>query len=382
MTRRKPPRGGRRYRRVPAFLALFIAALGAVFAAIGARGGDRGAGAGGRGNAPTQPRPEPREPAASADAPVVAPVPANSPWASRAACLGALASLPQSNVPRVASWNLRWFPDGTSNAGAARTDIEWVACLVLHLQAPVVAVQEFREGSPAAKPVRSLLEHLSRLSGGRWDADFDGCPGNRQHVGFLFDRRLVEARAFRRLDELNPKGGCNGLLRPGHAGYFRFPGGPDLHLVSVHFKSGTGGKDLTLRKQSWSALPRAFAALQGEQPDPDVLVLGDFNTMGTGRGGASAETAQLERAVGTQSPAWRRLGSDRDCSEFSDAGATLLDQVLVVGGASAVAADSRVNVQGLCRELGCTRLDENLAPLVELSDHCPIRVDLTPGDRD
>src|SRR5262245_38328682 len=52
---------------------------------------------------------------------------------------------PQS--ARVASWNVRWFPDNTydpEQGPEAGTNLEWLSCSIAWLDADVIAVQEFR----------------------------------------------------------------------------------------------------------------------------------------------------------------------------------------------------------------------------------------------
>jgi endonuclease/exonuclease/phosphatase family metal-dependent hydrolase len=307
---------------------------------------------------------------------------ATSPWNSRQACLQSLASRTAARGPRLASFNVRWFPDGNVDTHADGTDIEWLACVMLHLDASVVAVQEFREGDAKSRSVSTLLSALGRLGGGSWDAAFDGCPGNRQHVGFIFNKQRVTAEGYMRLDSLNPKGGCEGLLRPGFAGYFRFTGGPDLHVVSVHLKSGTQAKDRSLRTETWRGLGRAYATLQERFKDSDVVILGDLNTMGGPGTSAAEELAELDQTLSRQTPTWRRVNASAPCSQISRGRGALLDHVVVTQSAQELSPSTVTQVAGLCRELGCRRIDKELPALAQLSDHCPLSVELVAEDAD
>jgi endonuclease/exonuclease/phosphatase family metal-dependent hydrolase len=309
-------------------------------------------------------------------------LPSTSAWSSRQACLQSLASRTPARGHRLASFNVRWFPDGNVDTHADGTDIEWLACVMLHLDASVVAVQEFREGDAKSRSVSALLSALGRLGGGSWDAAFDGCPGNRQHVGFIFNKQRVTAEGFTRLDSLNPKGGCEGLLRPGFAGYFRFAGGPDLHVVSVHLKSGTQANDRTLRAESWRGLKRAYTQLQERFADSDVVILGDLNTMGGPGTSAAEELAELDEALSRQTPTWRRVNASAPCSQISRGRGALLDHVVVTQSAQELSPSTVTQVAGLCRELGCRRIDKELPALAQLSDHCPLSVELATEDVD
>src|SRR5690606_24802655 len=67
------------------------------------------------------------------------------PWSSREACLAALEGAPSRDPARarLASWNLRWFPDGSSGGSSdTPTDVEWAACVLATPRADVVALQE------------------------------------------------------------------------------------------------------------------------------------------------------------------------------------------------------------------------------------------------
>jgi endonuclease/exonuclease/phosphatase family metal-dependent hydrolase len=74
---------------------------------------------------------------------------------------------------------------------------------------------------------------------------------------------------------------CTGNLRPGRYALAKTPIGVDVHLLSVHFDSGTTSRDYAHRRQ---ATQRIGQIAIGNTPildlDRDVLMLGDYNTMG------------------------------------------------------------------------------------------------------
>jgi hypothetical protein len=53
------------------------------------------------------------------------------------------------------------------------------------------------------------------------------------------------------------------------------------------------------------------------QDDGDLIVLGDFNTMGNGATGSEAEELQLfTMTASVKSPGFRRLTADPPCTEY------------------------------------------------------------------
>lgn len=295
-------------------------------------------------------------------------------------------------VARIATWNIRWFPDGTyEDATDAHhaTDVAWVAREIRDLAAPVVAVQEFKRHERARAASDRLLQALDLATGGRWKLVLDDCPHDGQpHLGFLFDTTRVEASDVRTIDVLNPHAErCDGAQHPGLSARFVFPGGLDLDLVNVHLAAGETADDLALRRETYEALAGAYqvAAQRGEH---DVVFLGDFNTNGCPDCDASLtsndEIDELARTLDGIRPALALLPADATCSEYFEGVPYLLDHVAAPT-AMAEAEGATADVRGYCVELGCMRQadDESLPPAAHrLSDHCPIVVSLRDVDAD
>lgn len=315
----------------------------------------------------------------------------SSPWASAEACRAAVAEGVErpAERARIASWNLRWFPDGSSHGPSDQpTDVDWMACAMASLGADVIAVQEVMLHPRGRAAVEQLAARLNALTGGRWESRFDECRRDgRQHVGFLFDASRARAVAVEQLDELNPLGGCAHHLRPGLAAYFRWRGGLDLHAAVVHLDSGREARDHRHRRQSVVALERAMARLRAAHPDDDVVILGDFNTMGCrtcpGPSEAEDEIAWLDARIASLQPALRRLRGPVGCTEYYRRRGSLLDHVLVSAAMREIDADAPLEVAGACARFRC-RLPRGrqVAALDRLSDHCAIVAELEVRDAD
>jgi endonuclease/exonuclease/phosphatase family metal-dependent hydrolase len=295
-------------------------------------------------------------------------------------------------VARIATWNVRWFPDGKPGKGGKGpgTDLDWLACTLAYLGVDAVALEEIKANDHARAAARQLLSSLNRLSGGDFRLELDDCPNrDAQHVGLLFDKRKVRVKGFVTVGALNPEGEpCKNNLRPGLAAHLQFPGGLDFHLVAVHLKSGSNRRSFELRKRTWQALDAALAEVLRLDPDPDVIVAGDFNTMGCPSCSPSIspddELAELDRAAEALPTPFRRVRADRACSEYSGRRATLLDHFVVTRATRELAPDVRARVGGMCAEAACAREPkrQRWAAELSLSDHCPVLLDLPDRDQD
>ena len=323
-------------------------------------------------------------------------LPQGSIWRSRADCEAALAAgkrLPRpSGVARLATWNVRWFPDGKPGGRASEvpTDLAWLGCALAWLDVDAVAVQEFKLNDRARDAVKTLLQTLDGHTHGHWAADFDDCPNlDAQHVGIFHDERRVKADKPLTLAALNPHGdACKDNLRPGLGVYLKFPGGLDLHFVSVHAKSGPERRSIDLRERSLRALDSAQTELGKAHADPDVLVAGDFNTMGCKECspaiGAEDELGRTDSALSKLTAPMRRLRASKPCSEYHAQHGTLLDHFFASRAFVELPADATSVVSGVCGEAACQVLPkrEKLEAEERLSDHCPVVLDVPDRDQD
>lgn len=321
---------------------------------------------------------------------------AASPWASPEQCAQALAN--GARAPRepgrvrIGTWNVRWFPDGRPGKKPAPhgIDVAWLACAIAWLDVDALAVQEFKTHAAARERTAELLSRLDAATGGRWTAQLDPCPNAAgQHVGLLFDARRVTATGWQTYASLNPHGeACRDQLRPGFGAYLRFQSGLDLHVVSVHLKSGQKHRDYALRRRSFAGLGAALRQAQLSVADEDVLFAGDFNSMGCERCSpaitSEAELTDIDRELAAGSPPLRRLVGNPGCSHYFGRRATLLD-FFVAASLSELATTRSATVYGPCAALSCQPRERERGPsafAARLSDHCPVVIDLDAADKD
>jgi predicted extracellular nuclease len=340
-----------------------------------------------------EPAPEPNTtPAAK---PVRSPFPPGSPWESRDACEAALAKTKRAGtpVPRIGTWNLAWFPAGTADGTDPQRqhDVPWMACIIAVLQVQVLAVQEVVHNPAGRAALLDLLAAISAHTGGHWRSVLDDCKDDgRQHVGFLYDEARVALLSSRMLAELNPlRSACDGRLRPGLAAHFRYrKHGPDFSAVSVHLDSGVLARDYEHRKTSVARLDAALRALAIAHKEQDLLVLGDFNTMGCSackpKVTSEEEIAAFEATLDAFSPSLRSLMPEQGCSHYYRGRGGRLDHVLAPRGMKELGSAPHVRAHGLCEAASCERTPSaaKLPATLRLSDHCPVVVTLRAEDAD
>jgi endonuclease/exonuclease/phosphatase family metal-dependent hydrolase len=337
--------------------------------------------------APSASEPKPREAAKrpETDAAIA------GPFASAASCralLDAGARLPRAaGTARFASWNLHWFPDGVPGRKEVGSDVDWLACVLAWLDADVVAVQEVKQSPRADQALATLLSELNRWSGARYVARLDDC-GRRvsQHVGLIWNEARVKASDIATIAALNPHGSaCQNQLRPGLAARLQFPGGLDLATVSAHFKSMADRRGYGLRGASFEAVPGVLRSLTEAAHDSDFLLLGDLNTMGCDECAPAISAREEVTAVTKRLLAGgvRVVPADAGGSELYRGQLILLDHALAATAMRELAPGTRSHVAGACAA-GAAPLSARAAKKMRrnLSDHCPLVLDLSDRDLD
>ena len=287
---------------------------------------------------------------------------------------------------RAGTLNIRWFPDGDAQGpGEHTTDVDTLAVSIASLDVDVLAVQELLLHERGERALTRLRERLDALTHGQWEVLLDGCPRDegRQHVGLLYNASKAELLGSMDVDALsgNERGaGCEGHMRPGLAGAFRFRTGVDAWFVSVHFDSGRDDRAFERRGRAFESLPALYDALRSVYDDHDIIVLGDMNTMGSDRGVSNQDElrgveAMLDRAH------YRRLWLEPGCTEISGGRVAMLDHVVVAGEMSEVVPSMRAHVGGPCGESRC-RVSREDPWLAHISDHCPVTFAISAADDD
>ena len=268
---------------------------------------------------------------------------------------------------RIVTWNLHNFPEPSQ-------DQERLQGRLKGLGADVLAIQEIHD--PAA------LQAL--LPGWQLAISEHGGRGH-QRLGVAFDPvALAQIGPTREHAEL----GMRGHVRPGLSVYLRGQGGgPDFHVLVVHLKAK--GEGHPLRVQQWRLLAEIARDLL--RRDPDLVILGDFNATGPAGGSPGDELAALEGRLGPLG--LRRLVGPDSCSAYWDGARrdawhepSLLDLVWVAGLTESQSAAAQAHPLHHCARHRCQAFRSTGAhpepDYADLSDHCPVVVDLAAGQDD
>jgi hypothetical protein len=318
--------------------------------------------------------------------------PEPSTWTSRRDCETLLAGRRQNaETPRIGTWNIRYFPDSQEQSQSDQekaTDVPWLACAIASLDVDVLAVQEFKTTDLAIQKQGELIQRLNELTSGDWQLQLAACnPAEVQHPGFLYDASRITGTNFREIPILNPNPVCDNVASPGFGGYFKVAGGPDFHLISVHFTAGNSVEGIEGRDYSFSALQAVADEAIGLVADNDVFFTGDFNTSGcpdcSPEVSSAAEVAERGQEVAAMATPLTLLGASESCTRHVDNDPPLMDLFLVSQGSAEVPGESIAHVSGICEATACGRLRNWLEDARNrLSDHCPVLLDLGAQDDD
>ena len=318
--------------------------------------------------------------------------PEPSTWTSRSDCESLLTGRTQdAEIPRIGTWNIRYFPDSQEQPQTdpgKTTDVPWLACAIASLDVDVLAVQEFKKTDIAVQKQGELIERLNELTSGDWQLQLAPCnPAEVQHPGFLYDGSRVTGTNFREIPILNPNPVCDNVASPGFGGYFKIAGGPDFHLISVHFTAGNGVAAIEGRDYSFSTLPAVVDEAAGLVADNDIFFTGDFNTSGcpdcSPEVSSLAEVAEREQEVAAMPTPLTLVGASESCTRHVDNDPPLLDHFIGRQGMGEMPSGSIAHVAGICEATACGRLRNWLEEARDrLSDHCPVLLDVAAQDDD
>lgn len=295
---------------------------------------------------------------------------------------------------RLGTWNIRWFPDGEmtprDNNQTLPTDTAWLACVIAWMDIDILAIQEIRTHSRAEEAWETIIDDLDARTGGTWELGLQGCgSSSSQHVGYLWNTNHVTLESQQDLWRFNAKAtngsnACKNNRRPGHYALAKSASesGADFHIITVHLKSGTQQASMESRKTSLQHIDQSVS--QFLQADQDIVILGDFNTMGVMNGtSAQVEISELTSTVAAENPGFTHLDIEPSCTEYYAGHGGWLDHVLTSQSMSE-AANVTAKVTGYCAVHSCDRLDEDDMPAAyrSLSDHCPVIVDVVDQDLD
>ena len=289
---------------------------------------------------------------------------------------------PDKGSLRIASWNVRNFPlderPQEDDLGySRRTNICDFETAFGGLEADLYGLQEVND-------IRRFQPILRRACGERsMDVRYSSIGGRHgQHLAIAWDNSKLELVGQPiEVDKLVLELG----MRPAFAGYFRSlrAGGVDFTVVVVHLESGP--QNFADRRRQNRELASWIETRIEETGDPDVIVLGDFNTTGSPRGGLEGELQSVDAILGDVG--LERLHNPLGCTSYWEGGGqrdgvqvpSLLDHVFV-GGFGVDAVSTPLEAWLHCARWQCedlvSRSGEEDGTFWDVSDHCPLTFEI------
>jgi hypothetical protein len=159
-------------------------------------------------------------------------------------------------------------------------------------------------------------------------------------------------------------------------------------MLVVHLDSGRNDRDYQNRLDAIAQLPAleingvplTELGNPGAGGDNDIIILGDWNTMGRDNPPVTPaqEIADFDQAL---APGFSRLTPTPACSEYYQGEGGLLDHVVRSLAMEESAVTARIT--GYCAVRNCQSFNGATEEAYEsLSDHCPIVFEVRDEDRD
>ena len=243
---------------------------------------------------------------------------------------------------RIATFNIENFPKSARQ-------IEGAFAEIAKLDAPIVALQEDHRSGGVCKWARVKL-------GAAWEAELLNTGSVLgHHLGVLYDTRRYK-RITTRVHDGTRLGTTH---KPVLDVELADTDGKRLRVLVVHFKAG--GENQPVRRRQYHALARIVAEVK--QSNVPVVLLGDFNATGDAD---REDLAHVELHWLTEPLACSAFRSyyEESCPR------SRLDHVL----STAIAREVRAG--GGCETDGCETQASCPLYATEVSDHCPVVVEL------
>ena len=193
---------------------------------------------------------------------------------------------PKTNCVRIGAWNVEWFGSDNRSQPVDQQTIDAMADLIANkLSIDIISLEEINtelNGKVRGEEYSLKPWHVLQKALGAYGYQTqNGNSGNGQHIVLAWRAPVVQLQAANDLpipDEYDIHEYCRSShLRKPLAGWFR-ANQFDFWLVGLHLKANGPDAKCTaaVRKEQSKALVKALAPLI--QKDPDVILVGDFNT--------------------------------------------------------------------------------------------------------
>lgn len=245
---------------------------------------------------------------------------------------------------RVATFNIENFPK-------SERQVQGAFELLRELDPTAVAVQEITD-------LEAFRGAARRILGDQWRAAFCADCGSHR-IGVAFDSDRLELLSTRSHTGTHVYKGAKPAFE---VRLRRRGGGGIVRMIVVHLKSG--GDHIDTRARQFRALRPVLA--EAAATDELTILLGDYNAT------SHADREAIDALTSTTDTTW--ASQDLPCTSYwnrrDGCPGSALDHVITSVAPRAIAA------RGPCETIGCDPGDRCPAFHAEVSDHCPVTVDL------
>lgn len=290
---------------------------------------------------------------------------------------------PEAGTVRIAHFNLRNYPlderpQSPKLGYSRRTNICDTEDVLAGLEAQVMGFVEVCD-------TRRFPPILRRAGGDRPMRILFSQGGGQggQHLAVAWDKDVFElVEGPIEIREIVVKPG----LRPGLAVRLKSRTEPDLDFTVVEIHLDSGREDLEHRLDQVRLLREWIEEWVARTGDRDLILQGDFNTMGGRNASPSAELRRVDEILA--GAGLQRLDNTTGCSQYWEGpgGAdgvfqsSLLDLVYLSGLEATGPARSWLHCQRLqCGDL-VSRPGEEDGTFFDVSDHCPVTFEVQVGE--
>lgn len=254
--------------------------------------------------------------------------------------------------PSLATFNIRDFPEREEQVSAAFE-------VMRSLDVPIIALQEIRNVAVfRAAAGEQLGPHWQSVFNHEPQAD-DGEPPRL--VGLTWDERRYQLDFHVTHEDVRVKAGQRPALEVRLIPRGR---GPALRVFVVHLKAGGNEGDQRLRRKQLERLWQVVG--DARRSYDEVIVLGDFN--------ATSEADRRALAIFADETMLHWASESLACTAYWRPGGrcqgSALDHVFTSIEPRAIAA------KGACERVGCEPDDVCPIEHEQISDHCPVAVEL------
>jgi len=274
----------------------------------------------------------------------------------------------------IGAYNIRNFD--YDERSRIKTNKQELSTLLQSLKVDVLSIEEVNNTAEFERMV------AQKLPG--YGTEISRCGGaHGQHLGFLYNRNVVELLSFNEdlsISEPGNDGSCDSGSRPLAIALFKIKAtGQKFYAMTAHLKAGGDAGSLSKREKQYQIIKKTINELRAKTGVKDFSFAGDMNTTDYLNRGADyrnfskvvAELGMIDLAANSPCSAYWWGGSDDGIETPS-----LLDHIVVTPGL--MKKKTSAEAHGHCKKVSCREVPATELGIIyeSVSDHCPMTANI------